>query len=154
MRSFLTVLGIVIGVTAIIALITIMQSATTEVTQEFVAMGTGRLVVNASGTPLKHGLSSEDITNILSIPEVEGVSPSVSATVTAKSDNGWVEEVTLDGYNEMYFRRNADLVARGRPLTVMDVDAKNRVILLDSTAQKNLFYGKDPLGAESLHPGV
>ena len=109
-------------------------------------MGTGRLVVNASGTPLKHGLSSEDITNILSIPEVEGVSPSVSATVTAKSDNGWVEEVTLDGYNEMYFRRNADLVARGRPLTVMDVDAKNRVILLDSTAQKNLFYGKDPLG--------
>ncbi len=146
MRSFLTVLGIVIGVTAIIALITIMQSATTEVTQEFVAMGTGRLVVNASGTPLKHGLSSEDITNILSIPEVEGVSPGVSANVTAKSEHAWVEDVTLDGYNEMYFRRNADLVARGRPLSVMDVDARNRVILLDSTAQKNLFYGKDPLG--------
>ena len=146
MRSFLTVLGIVIGVTAIIALITIMQSATTEVTQEFVAMGTGRLVVNASGTPLKHGLSADDIDSILALPEVEGVSPGVSATVTAKSANGWVEDVTLDGYNEMYFRRNAELVARGRPLTVLDVDAKNRVILLDSTAQNNLFYGKDPMG--------
>ena len=146
MRSFLTVLGIVIGVTAIIALITIMQSATTEVTQEFVAMGTGRLVINATGTPLKHGLSTEDIDTIRALPEVEGVSPSVSATVTAKSANGWVEDVTLDGYNEVYFRRNAELVERGRPISVLDVEAKNRVILLDSTAQDNLFFGKDPLG--------
>ncbi len=146
MRSFLTVLGIVIGVTAIIALITIMQSATTEVTQEFVAMGTGRLVVNAPGTALKRGLSTGDIEEILTIPEVEGVSPSVTANVTAKAQGGWVEDVTLDGYNEMYFRRNPELVARGRALNIMDVDAKNRVILLDSTAQKNLFYGQDPLG--------
>ena len=61
MRSFLTVLGIVIGVTAIIALITIMQTATTEVTKEFISMGTGRLVVNASGTALKTGLTLADI---------------------------------------------------------------------------------------------
>ena len=146
MRSFLTVLGIVIGVTAIIALITIMQSATTEVTQQFIDMGTGRLVVNASGTALKRGLSTADIDAILAIPEVEGVSPSVTATVTAKSSNGWVDDVTLDGYNEMYFKRNAELVARGRALNSMDVDAKNRVVLLDAAAQKNLFYGQDALG--------
>jgi putative ABC transport system permease protein len=146
MRSFLTVLGIVIGVTAIIALITIMQSATKEVTDQFVAMGTGRLVVNASGTPLKSGLSSDDIKAIQALPEVDGVSPSVTAMVTAKSQNGWVEDVTLDGYNEMYFKRNAEIVARGRALTVMDVTDKNRVVLIDTTAQSHLFYGQDPLG--------
>lgn len=146
MRSFLTVLGIVIGVMAIIALITIMQSATTEVTEEFTAMGTGRLVVNTPGTPLKNGLTAGDIADILAIDEVEGVSPSVNAVVTAKSANSWVEEVTLDGFNEMYFTRNPELVSRGRALTSLDVDARNRVVLLDDSAQRNLFFGQDPLG--------
>ena len=146
MRSFLTVLGIVIGVTAIIALITIMQSATTEVTEQFTAMGTGRLVVNANGTALKTGLTVGDLEDIAAIPNVEGISPSVSTVVTAKSENAWVEDVTLDGYNEMYFRRNPELVSRGRALNVLDVQAKNRVVLLDQSAQEQLFYGVDPLG--------
>ena len=45
MRSFLTVLGIIIGVMAIIALITVMQSATGEVTAQFESLGTGKLTV-------------------------------------------------------------------------------------------------------------
>lgn len=146
MRSFLTVLGIVIGVTAIIALVTIMQSATSEVTQQFTAMGTGRLVVNASGTALKTGLTLDDLETIKSTQNVEGVSPSVSTTATVKSDNAWVEDVTIDGYNEMYFKRNPELVNRGRELSVLDVDSKNRVALIDVAAQKQLFYGKDPMG--------
>lgn len=146
MRSFLTVLGIVIGVTAIIALITIMQTATTEVTKEFISMGTGRLVVNASGTALKTGLTLADIEEIKAIPNVEGISPTVTTTASARSAYDWTEDVTVDGYNEMYFRRNSELVSRGRALNVLDVEAKNRVVLLDETAQQNLFYGKDPMG--------
>ena len=146
MRSFLTVLGIVIGVTAIIALITIMQTATTEVTKEFISMGTGRLVVNASGTALKTGLTLADIEEIKAIPNVEGISPTVTTTASARSAYDWTEDVTVDGYNEMYFRRNSELVSRGRALNVLDVEAKNRVVLLDETAQQNLFYGKNPMG--------
>jgi len=146
MRSFLTVLGIVIGVTAIIALVTIMQSATSEVTAQFTAMGTGRLVVNAPGTALKTGLTLDDLTTIENIPNVEGISPSVSTTATAKSDTAWVEDVTVDGYNEVYFKRNPELVDRGRALSRLDIQSKNRVILLDTTAQKQLFFGADPMG--------
>ena len=146
MRSFLTVLGIVIGVTAIIALVTIMQSATSEVTQQFTAMGTGRLVVNAQGTALKTGLTLGDVEQIKAIPNVEGVSPSVSTTATAKSENAWVEDVTIDGYNEMYFKRNTELVSRGRALSQLDVESKNRVALIDGAAQKQLFFGQDPMG--------
>ena len=148
MRSFLTVLGIVIGVMAIIALITIMQSATTEVTKEFTAMGTGRLVINASGTPLKSGLTLDDLTAISAIPNVEGISPTVSSTATVKSKNAWVEDVTIDGYNEVYFKRNLELVSRGRALSMLDVQSKNRVALLDDTAQKQLFFGEDPMGSK------
>ena len=54
MRSFLT-LGIVIGVTAIIALITIMESVTDEVMSQFESLGTGKLSITAYGTPPKAG---------------------------------------------------------------------------------------------------
>jgi putative ABC transport system permease protein len=146
MRSFLTVLGIVIGVTAIIALITIMQSATTAVTDEFTAMGTGRLVVTAGGTALKTGLSAEDIENISILENVAGVSPSVSDTATVKSASSWAEDVTIDGYNEVYFEHNEGLVARGRALSPLDVQSRNHVALLDTAAQQALFFGQDALG--------
>jgi putative ABC transport system permease protein len=61
MRSFLTALGIVIGVTAIIALITIMESVTDEVMSQFESLGTGKLSITAYGTPLKQGLNARDI---------------------------------------------------------------------------------------------
>lgn len=153
MRSFLTVLGIVIGVTAIIALVTIMQSATTEVTEQFTAMGTGRLVVNAQGTPLKKGLTMTDLETIRAIPNVEGISPAVSASVTVKSKNAWVEDVTVDGYNEVYFQRYPDLADRGRALSYLDVESRNHVALIDDTAQKNLFFGQDPIGQQILIKG-
>ncbi|MEG0902404.1 MAG: ABC transporter permease, partial [Clostridia bacterium] len=57
MRTFLTVLGIIIGVMAIITLITVMESATGEVTAQFESLGTGKLTIQVTGTPLKRGLS-------------------------------------------------------------------------------------------------
>jgi len=148
MRSFLTILGIVIGVTAVIALVTIMQSATTEVTEEFTAMGTGRLMVTVTGTPLKTGLSISDMEDIKAIENVEGVSPSLSAIVTVKSDYNWIEDVTVEGYNEVYFRRYPELVSYGRAINPMDADSRNHVVLLDETAIQQLFYGTDPLGKQ------
>ncbi len=153
MRSFLTVLGIVIGVTAIIALITIMQSATSAVTDEFTAMGTGRLVVTAGGTALKTGLSAEDIENISILENVAGVSPSVSDTATVKSSTAWAEDVVIEGYNEVYFQHNTGLVARGRVISPLDVQSSNHVALIDSAAQKSLFFGQDPLGKTILING-
>ena len=61
MRSFLTILGIIIGVMAIIALITVMQSATGEVMMQFESLGTGKLTVQANGTALKRGLTQKDL---------------------------------------------------------------------------------------------
>lgn len=56
MRSFLTMLGIVIGVASIIALITIVRGSTNEMTSEFSSFGADKITVQAMGTPLKRGL--------------------------------------------------------------------------------------------------
>ncbi|MDD4122654.1 MAG: ABC transporter permease, partial [Eubacteriales bacterium] len=75
MRSFLTSLGIVIGVSAVIALITIVQSATGEMMSQFESMGTNKISVSASGNVLKSGLTSTDLDNLSKIDNVTGVAP-------------------------------------------------------------------------------
>ena len=61
MRSFLTMLGIVIGVASVIGLITIVQSATGSIMSEFESLGAGTISVTAQGTLTHHGLSEKDL---------------------------------------------------------------------------------------------
>ena len=61
MRTFLTTLGIIIGVGAIIALMTVVQGATDTMNAQFDAMGLGTLRVSVAGTAIKHGLTDDDL---------------------------------------------------------------------------------------------
>lgn len=154
MRSFLTALGIVIGVTAIIALITIVQSVTGEMTSQFASLGTGKVTVNASGTALKRGLTTNDLETLLAVENVSGISPTVSVSVSGKSDSGWEETVSVEGKNELYFYHDEDLVARGRPINKLDVESNNRVCLIDKALMEKLFYGVDPMGKTLVLGGI
>lgn len=146
MRSFLTILGIVIGVTAIISLITIVQGVIDETNSQFMGMGTGKMTIQAFGTPLKQGLSDSDIKTLSEIENVSGVSPNVSLVSSVVKDLNVVEDVTIEGKNEVYFQTTEDVVSRGRVFNVLDMDSKNKVSLIDSEISKSLFFGKDPLG--------
>lgn len=154
MRSFLTALGIVIGVTAIIALITIVQSVTGEMTSQFASLGTGKVTVNASGTALKRGLTTNDLATLLAVENVSGISPTVSVSVSGKSDGGWEETVSVEGKNELYFHNDEGLVARGRPINKLDVESNNRVCLIDEALMEKLFYGVDPIGKTLVLGGI
>ena len=75
MRSFLTMLGIVIGVAAVIGLITIVQGVTSTVMDQFEGLGAGTLTVSAPGTALKSGLSDSDLALLEKVEGVGGISP-------------------------------------------------------------------------------
>ena len=154
MRSFLTILGIIIGVMAIIALITVMQSATGEVMTQFENLGTGKLTVQANGTALKRGLTQKDLDAIASLDYVEGISPTLSQTLHVVSNGTVLEDVSVKGHGFAYFRRENDSVARGRPLLPPDGESCAHVCLINSDLAANLFRGVDPLGREILVKGV
>jgi len=154
MRSFLTILGIIIGVTAIITLITVVQGATREITDQFTALGTGKITINASGTPLKRGLSAADIDDLSRVYNVDGVSPTVNMVVNARSATAFEETVNVEGKNEVFFRRDPDTVARGRPLNVFDMRDQTLVCLIDQRLTQKLFYGVDPLGLKIYVNGI
>ena len=154
MRSFLTVLGIIIGVMAIIALITIMQSATGEVTSQFENLGTGKLTVQAMGTPLKSGLSESDLERLSAVEGVSGISPTLSQQISVASGGAVLEDVLVEGYGYAWFRHEGDAVARGRALLPPDQEQRSRVCLIDSDLAAALFSGTDPIGQTVLVRGT
>ena len=154
MRSFLTVLGIIIGVMAIIALITVMHSATGEVTAQFENLGTGKLSVQATGTPLKSGLTEGDLERLSDISGVWGVSPTLSQQKSVVAGGEVLEDVLIEGYGYAWFRRESDAVARGRALLPPDEEQRSRVCLIDSDLAAALFSGTDPIGQAVLVEGT
>ena len=146
MRSFLTMLGIIIGVAAIIALMTIVQGATDTMTAQFDSMGLGTLRVTVSGTALKQGLTDSELNQVLVCEHVAGISPSLSSTVTAVRGENWSDSISLRGNDAAYFQKNPDLLKRGRAINAIDVAQELRVCLVDGGTAETLFFGEDPVG--------
>lgn len=147
MRSFLTVLGIIIGVMAVIALMTIVSAVTNTITEQFTAMGTGKLTVQATGTVLKRGLNDSDLDDLRAIDNVAAVDPKCSLTATVSTQNAYIEDMSIDGYSDVYFsKQDADFISRGRAINILDVESVNRVCVIDSSASATLFESLDPLG--------
>lgn len=146
MRSFLTILGIVIGVTAIIALITTVESATNEMTRQFSELGAGKVSISVTGTALKSGLTEADLERLNDLENVESLDPTVSFTRHVASGNRLAEDVAIEGRYAVYFQRSEDLIGSGRGLTPMDMDRNSHVCVIDATLRSALFPGEDPIG--------
>ena len=152
MRSFLTMLGIIIGVAAVIALVTTISGVSDYMMSEFSSMGAGALTVNANGTALKQGLSEHDLEEIANLENVSGISPSINVS-TKVVKNGYVsDDVNVSGKNHTYFVRNSDIVAYGRPLLQSDMSGDVYVCVIDKTCAEVFFPGVNPVG-ESLKVG-
>ncbi|WML57890.1 ABC transporter permease [Neobacillus sp. PS2-9] len=154
MRSFLTMLGIVIGVASIIALITIVKGAMNGMTSEFSSFGADKISVQAMGTPLKQGLIDSDIQKLAEIEDVAGVSPTLSGNTTVVYKGNEKTDVSVQGKNDVYFSKNKDLVETGRGLTILDIENKNNVCLIGANIANELFWGEDPVGKKLLISGV
>lgn len=153
MRSFLTILGIMVGVTAIIALITTVEGATSEITRQFTELGAGKVVINVSGTALKSGLTDSDMQKLENLENVAGLDPSISFDKPVSNGERLAEEVSVEGRNETYFQKNEGIVEAGRPLSVLDMDRNSHVCIIDSKLRTTLFPGEDPIGRQIVLGG-
>ena len=145
MRTLLTTLGIIIGVTAVISLITIVNGAISTVMSEFSALGAGILTVSITGTPLKSGLTENDLESLEELDNVAGISPTISATGMAARNQNLLDAVSIQGKSEVYYEHN-DLVTVGRPISRADVEDESYVCVIDQDIADNLFAGENPVG--------
>ncbi len=145
-RSFLTLLGIMIGVTAVIALITTVSGVSGSISSSFSGMGAGTLTVSVSGSDLKSGMTAEDLAEISALDSVSGIVPSVSLNGRVSYGRKIEANVTVSGKNAYYFNRNADLVVQGRKLNYIDDDNNSYVCVISREMVDTFFFGENPVG--------
>ncbi len=148
MRSFLTMLGIIIGVTALVVMVSLVSGATDQVTSEIQSLGTDMISVylyNYKGKDLQY----RDIDEVEALQNVRQVAPVQQTQYTAK--HGYADErVTIYGTNSAYYDIQKLSLVNGRFLKSPDLDNTTYVCALtEETAEK--FFGSVNAVGQSIN---
>jgi putative ABC transport system permease protein len=157
MRSVLTMLGIIIGVGAVIAMVGIGQGASASIQSQISQLGNNILYVSPGssnvggmqgGAGSASTLTPDDVEAIeLEVPSVRAASPSVRASGQLIFGNqNWAASAGIIGANEKFQEIRAWPVATGEFFTDSDVRNSARVAVLGKTVAENLLAGVDPVG--------
>jgi putative ABC transport system permease protein len=156
LRAFLTTLGIVIGVGAVIAMMAIGAGAKAQVEEAFAAMGTNLLIIlpGSTSTSGVHGgygsmptLTWDDLAAIRSdVATVKAAAPSLRSSLpVVAEDQNWTTSVT--GTSPEYFDIRNWPMALGAAFTQSDVDGGTKVIVLGQTVVSKLYGANaNPVG--------
>ena len=155
MRSFLTTLGVIIGVGAVIAMVAIGEGAKAQIQATFDNMGTNMLVVRSGsnstggargGAGSQPTLTWDDVQAIKDeVATVNLVAPSQRTTTQILSDtSNW--STSVEGTTPEYFVIRNWRAASGSVLSDLDVDGGAKVAVLGATVADKLFGRADPVG--------
>jgi len=155
MRSSLTMLGIIIGVGAVIAMIAVGSGAKKRIAEQIASMGSNLLIV-LSGSSTSGGLrfgsgtvptlTADDAKAIQAeIPAVKYVAPSLGGVAQVVFGNqNW--STLINGTTPEALEIREWPLSSGRPFTQQDIEGATKVCLLGKTVVDNLFGGVDPVG--------
>ena len=156
MRSILTMLGIIIGVAAVIALVSIGNGVKQDIQNSISSLGSNLLMVmpGASRTPgvrpsagSMKSLKVSDYEAIAKLDGVKAASPMTNGSyVVIYQNKNWTTSVSGVSYN--YLDVNNWSMKSGRFLSEKNVQNRERVAVVGKTVVKNLFGDEDPVGAE------
>ena len=158
-RSFLTILGIIIGIASIITIVSTIKGTNDQIKQNLIGSGVNAVVVSLyqddytydmQYSPLPDGVSvidEETREKILELDNVKDVSLFRSRNY---SENVFYRNTSytgsLYGVDDHYFDIYGYRLSLGRDFLKEDHDSLRKVVILDGTANNNLFSGKNPIG--------
>lgn len=131
MRSFLTMLGIIIGVAAVIILVSLVQGLSSQVTDMFTSMGTTGVNVNTMSYYQTRNFSYDDIEDFMweHSDKIIGFVPNASVGATLKY-GGNNTSTNVTGINEYYTKLNDVKTQLGRFINKVDVDNCSKVVVI------------------------
>ncbi len=152
LRSSLTLLGVVIGVTSVIALMAIGRGAQESITSRISAQGAELLFISVDfASDDAQDLTYDDVTAIATSPnahDIESVAASLSAGNAEISLGATALTTTATGVTPEYFEVNGYDLASGRSLSPVDLISRSDVVVLGSNLATNLFPGQEATGQE------
>jgi putative ABC transport system permease protein len=155
LRSFLTILGVVIGVSAVIVMVTLGDGATQSVKDQISALGSNLLMVRpgqrmgpgreGAGAPSFKIADAEAIAS--QIDSLDAVAPTANASVLlVRGAENW--QTTVTGSTNAYFTTGNWSLASGRLFTDSEERAGKAVCVIGETVRKELLGQESPIGSE------
>ena len=161
LRSFLTVLGIVIGVAAVVTMVTLGNATTAAVQSQISALGTNILQIRpgqgfgrGGGGPRPPDFEMADLDAIAQqIAGVTAVAPQAQTSGTAIYEGAnW--STTVNGTTDAYFTVQPWPLAEGRTFTPAEEEAGKSVCIIGNTVRQNLFRGGSAVGTRFRIKGI
>ncbi len=154
LRSFLTMLGIVIGVAAVIIMVTLGEGATAQVTEQIARLGSNMLQVRV-GQRMGFGMASnapafdlDDVNTIeRDIANIVAAAPSAASSTKAIYGNeNW--STTVTGTDNRFFIVRNWALAAGRSFSDIDLRTGRAVCIIGATVRSQLFGNQDPIDSK------
>ncbi|PKM47732.1 MAG: ABC transporter permease [Firmicutes bacterium HGW-Firmicutes-8] len=153
MRSFLTMLGVIIGVAAVIVLVSLGQGATKSVTDRIQSLGSNLISITIRGNNTRVSLTYEEVMAWKERPGVGGIAPVISGNVNVKYGNKKYD-TSLEGTNDEYEEVRNTRVQQGRFILPIDLTLRQKVVLLGTEVASQLFGQMNPVGETVKINGV
>lgn len=143
MRSFLTMLGIIIGVVSVVMLMSIAESTTSSITDAISSMGSDLLTVMVTDDDVK--LKSDDYIELTQYDAIKGVAPYLTINGTARSGSEYVSASGIGVTAE--YQEIADLALQaGRGIQPTDLEWRTNVAVIGTEIAEELFESYDVIG--------
>src|SRR5580700_546489 len=156
LRSLLTMLGVIIGVGAVIVMVAIVQGASARVTDEFKQLGSSLIIIYYQPDSKDQKMTTRKIdgmtmTDIKMMQEqcdgIKDISAEMPVGNEIKARNGGIESVSNpNGVQPAYEKLRKVVMARGRFISDKDMDGWAKVCVIGDTVSNELFKNVDPLG--------
>lgn len=151
MRSFLTMLGIIIGVASVIILVGIVNGYMSYMTESFASMGVNQITVSFRALPSR----TIDVDEFYGFYEenqdlFQGMTPSVSVSATVKHGSDTMDATTVGGYSEDQLAIRGYELSCGRNLLYSDMASRQKVALVGAYVASELFGSPEKTLGEKI----
>jgi putative ABC transport system permease protein len=160
LRSLLTMLGVIIGVSAVIIMVAVSVGTEATIKDQITSLGTNLLYISANMTALGPGRQVGGVSNMLTFEDVKalketltgitGIIAERSISETVKAGSVTLDGVTVIGTMPDYPQVRGISLGEGRFLTQKDDDNTAKVVVLGYSLAQDLFGEKDPIGEKVL----
>ncbi|KRE35441.1 ABC transporter permease [Paenibacillus sp. Soil724D2] len=148
LRTVLTMLGVIIGVSSVITLVSIGQGTSKAIEKQYEGLGTNLLTVNLLGNGRATQLNYDEVMQLENTSGISAIAPTMTRNSTSIKYDRTTETYNVIGTNDRYLSLQKGTVASGRFLAQADLDFRNHVAVIGSDVAKQFFGTYDPIDEE------
>lgn len=145
LRSALTMIGIIIGISSVIVLVGMGSGSTKQITSQVQSLGTNLISANTANNNGSKQFTLDDVKNVEAIQGVDKVAPIISTSTTVKVDKN-SQNTSVTGTTSNFLDIRNMTISEGRFIADLDVDYRGKVAVLGSNIAAELYGFTDPIG--------